>query len=393
MNLQNAVLVILAAVLTPVAVTAEPFVPKDDAQVLERLPVPTDAVQRKLRRLRAELSREPRNLPLALRLTRRYIRLSRAEYEPRYNGYAQAALSPWWSLPEPPAPVLLMRATLLQNRHNFNSALADLDRVLSLEPRNAQAWFTRAVILQVLGRYPEAVQSCLRMGMSIGMLARASCITSAASLNGKAAQSYKMLRAALARSPRADPGLRLWALTTLAEIAARNGDHEAAERHFRKALSLGRKDGYLLGAYADFLLDLGRAGEVRDLLAGETRPDGFLLRLALAEQQLGAPELKARIETLRARFAASRMRRNFVHLREEARFTLHLLKEPAKALRLAKENWGIHREPVDTRILLETALAAKAPSEAKAVLDWVKKSRLEDVKILPLARQLQGASQ
>ena len=101
----------------------------------------------------------------------------------------------------------------------------------------------------------------------------------------------------------------------------------------------------------------------------------------------------ARIETLRARFAASRMRRNFVHLREEARFTLHLLKEPEKALRLAKENWGIHREPVDTRILLETALAAKAPSEAKAVLDWVKKSRLEDVKILPLARQLQGASQ
>ena len=385
-------LTILAAAVAPAAGTAAPFLPADDAQVLEHLPAPGDATKRELRRLRAELSQNPRNLDLAIRLARRYIQVSRAESDPRYNGYAQATLTPWWNLAEPPVEVLVLRATLRQNRHDFDGALADLSRVLSVEPRNAQAWLTRAVILQVQGKYAEALQSCSRLRLLASPIVTATCLSSTMSLNGHATESYKLLREALDRAPNANARLRLWALTVLAEITSGSGNHEAAEEHFRQALSLKLRDGYLLGAYADFLLDRGRAEEVRELLAGETRVDGLLLRLALAEQRLNAPELAEHVATLRARFAASRMRGDVVHRREEARFTLHLLNQPTKALRLAQANWRVQREPWDARLVLETALAAEAPSEATPVLDWLKESRLEDVRIHSLVRQLVGGS-
>ena len=64
------------------------------------------------------------------------------------------------------------------------------------------------------------------------------------------------------------------------------------------------------------------------------------------------------MEQLRDRFEASRLRGDRVHLREEARFTLHLLNDPKAALKLAQENWQVQKEPADVRILLEAALAA-----------------------------------
>jgi hypothetical protein len=51
-----------------------------------------------------------------------------------------------------------------------------------------------------------------------------------------------------------------------------------------------------------------------------------------------SPELPARLAELRNRFEASRLRGDKVHLREEARFNLHLLGKPQAALRLAIEN-------------------------------------------------------
>jgi hypothetical protein len=56
------------------------------------------------------------------------------------------------------------------------------------------------------------------------------------------------------------------------------------------------------------------------------------------------------------------MRGDRVHIREEARFTLHLLNDPKTALKFAEENWQVQKEPADIRILLESALAAHVES-------------------------------
>ena len=81
-----------------------------------------------------------------------YVALGRSEGDPRYDGYAQAALAPWWDLAEPPVPVLILRATLEQRRHDFDAALADLERVLARQPRHPQALLTKATILEVQGK-------------------------------------------------------------------------------------------------------------------------------------------------------------------------------------------------------------------------------------------------
>ncbi len=88
---------------------------------------------------------------------------------------------------------------------------------------------------------------------------------------------------------------------------------------------------------------------------------------------------------MRARFDASRLRGDRVHLREEARYTLHLLGDAPTALRLAQQNWAVQKEPADLRVLLEAALAARDEAALRTALDWIAATRLEDVHLSRLA--------
>jgi tetratricopeptide (TPR) repeat protein len=284
----------------------------------------------------------------------------------------------------------VLRATLRQNRHDFTAALADLDAVLAADPRNGQAWLTRAVVLQVQGRPDEAAQSCARLALLASPLVTATCLADAMSASGNADKAQELLERAVQRSPAQDVDVQLWSLTVLAEIAARRDEAASAERYFQAALALGRRDAYLLGTYADFLLDHGRADEARQLLKDETRADPLLLRLALAEQASDDPNLPSHIQVLSDRFAASRLRGDKVHLREEARFQLHLIGNAQEALRLALENWATQRETWDVRIVLESALAAGDPAAAGDAIAWLRHTKLEDPGIDALLRKFDG---
>ena len=67
-----------------------------------------------------------------------------------------------------------------------------------------------------------------------------------------------------------------------------------------------------------------------------------------------------------------------MHVREEARFTLHLLDDPRAALRLAQENWQVQREPADIRILFECARAAGDTASVETARAWLTATGLED---------------
>jgi len=372
-------MVLIAAASAPLA--AAPFVPGSDSQVLERLPfAPSDPVLRRLRGLNSQLTRHRDNLPLAILVAQGYLELGRLTGDPRYGGYAQAALAPWWDAAEAPQEVLVLRATLHQRMHEFDVALADLARVLNVNPRNAQARLMRATMLQVQGVYDKAREECRKLQDLAQQLVWTACLASVNGVNGKLRESYEQLRSELDAHPGAQPRVQSWLLTSLAEMAARAGMAEA-EADFRRALALDSADYYLLGAYADYLLDIGSPEEVLALLQDKTAADPLLLRYALALQAQHSDELSAHVEQLRARFAASRLRGDRVHLREEARFTLHLLNAPAEALKLAEENWQVQKEPADVRILLEAALAARDTATVDAVREWLNDSRLEDVQL------------
>ena len=386
--LHRFILVLCLSLLLP-AVVAAPHIPRTDGEVLERLPVkPNDPAMREIRDLRGALARDPQNLDQAVRLARRYFEQAMAQGDPRYVGYAQAALKPWWDLPEPPARVLVLRATLVQYRHDFSSALADLARALELDPADSRAWSLRAVIHLVQADYAESRRDCAKLAPLVEPVIAVGCVAFIDGMTGRASEAHDALSRALARASDASPAQRMWVLIRLAEIAWRRNDAKLAEQYFKRALALGITDGFLLAAYADFLLDYERARDVVALLKDWTLADPLLLRLALAEQAVNARGAREHQATLADRYAAARLRGDTTHEQEESRFSLQMLKQPEEAVRLAQSNWRVQREPRDARVLLEAAVALHRPEAAQPVLDWMRQTNIEDSYLQRLAGQL-----
>ncbi len=375
------------------AAMAAPYIPDTDDRILERLPFKAnDPVARSMAQDRTKLQRDPTDVALAVSLARRYYELVAAEGDPRYLGYAQAALAPWWTLAEPPLEVQVLRASLAQFRHDFTGAIADLTQVLKRDPSHARARALRATIHIVQARYHQAHADCGALHRVATELIALGCEAMVDGLTGKADRAYRSLTDAMTRYPDAAPADRLWVLLRLAEIAQRQGHGAKAEMHFRQALDLRIPDTFLLAAYADYLLDQQRPTEVVAMLKEKRSSDSLLLRLVLAERRLNLPAAKERSETLAARFSAARMRGDSVHEQEEARFALEVYSDPAQALILARQNWQVQREPRDARIFLEAAKAAKDSSAAQPVLQWLADSRIEDRYLIQLAQQLTGAT-
>ncbi|TMH68752.1 MAG: hypothetical protein E6H48_04230 [Betaproteobacteria bacterium] len=371
---------LIALLLYSGTVGAAPYVPENDAIVLERLPEQADPSLKTLKRMRAALRVNPSNLDVAVPVAKRAIEAARATGDPRFLGQAQAALAPWWTTIDPPVPALLLRATLKQSQHDFVGAIADLDRLIATAPAGAQARLTRATVLAVTGQYDKARRDCASLTTLASPLVVAACDAAPASLSGDAESAYHNLTQSLER-PGEAPSLREWGETLAAEIAARRGDAIGAETHFRAAFALDPGDAYLRAAYADFLLDQGRSRDALPLVRDGTKNDSLLLRLALAEQEL--PDERAAFDRhrseLAARFEAARARGDSLHQREEARFRLAIENDARAALALARENWKVQREPADLRVLREAAHAAGDAAMIRMVDNWMATNRLHDV--------------
>ena len=365
---------------------AKPYVPSSPDQVLEKLPFSLQSSANPISILRKQLTDNPNDLPLATKLAKLYIEQSRIEGDPRYFGYAQAALSPWLSLQKPPVEVQVIRATLLQSTHQFDAALVDLGSVLKVDSTNGQAWITRATILQVQGKYAQALESCEQLKPLAPTLITLTCITNVQNLNGQAQSSYQTLKTAFdqdtdkntEKNTDRNTGVDIWVLTLLAEMANRLSKHNEAEDYFTKAIALENTDSYLLGAYSDFLLDQNRPQEVIKLLKNKTNIDALLLRYAQALQIVDVGQANKPTEHLKQNFAAAALRKDTVHLREQSRFELKLMHNPARALIFAKNNWQTQKEPADARVYLEAALGAKNKAELQTIKKWIANNKLQD---------------
>src|SRR5215469_10269144 len=193
-------MLLIAVASAPVAAT--PFTPESDSQVLERLPfAASDPVLRRLRRLNGQLTQNPDNLPLAILVAQGYLELGRVTGDPRYGGYAQAALAPWWDVAGAPQEVLVLRATLHQRMHEFDVAVADLARVLNSNPHNVQARLMRATVLQVQGLYDKASEECRKLEDFEQQLVWTACLANVNGVTGRLRESYEQLRSALDAHP------------------------------------------------------------------------------------------------------------------------------------------------------------------------------------------------
>lgn len=374
----------LTALLAVPALPA-PRTPADESSVIERLPFRAgDTRARALAELRANALKAPDDAATAVTLAQAYFDLALARGDPRYVGYANAIVARFDTQMTP--DMLLMRGMLRQYRHDFAAALSDFAAALALDPDRAGAHAWRGAIYLVEAQYANAREECAALLRLQRPVLHGGCAGLVHAYTGQLAGGYAMLQQTLALTR--DDDQRLWLLTRLGEVSAWQGQPTKAERHYREALALGQDDGYLLAAWADFLLDNKRPAEVAQLLASWEASDGLLLRLAEAEVLLQLPSAAAHIQALDDRFAAAKLRGDTTHRAEEARFQLRLRKNPALATQLAFANYLVQKEPRDARVLLESALAAKDGDTAKVARDWLQSSGFEDARLRALVSQI-----
>ena len=365
---------------TSLGCESAPRTPELSSEVLTQLPVKANDPQtRQIRQYQSILRKSPTDVKTISDLAQLYFDIALEIGDPRYVGYAEALVLRYPK--ELPPELLFVRGLLRQYRHAFPQAIEDFGLALSAKPDLTEAHAWRAAIFLVQADYSKAKAECAALGRLHASTLQAGCLGLALAYNGNLAMGYGELERGLAQST--NPSNRLWLFTRLAEVAHWQGNLDLAEKNYRNALGLGLKDTYLFAAWSDFLLDQKRPKEVIQLLLPMQASDPLLLRLALAYQQLAAPETQAISKKLEERFNATRFRGDSTHLAEEARFQLHLAKDPSSALKLAQANYAVQKEPRDARILWEAAQAAKMPESASPVKQWLKESGFEGFRIHP----------
>src|SRR5687767_12821562 len=101
--------------------SADPYMPSDGAQVLERLPAREGADWQAIAALQARLARAPHDAAIAAELAERHLALFRRQGDPRLIAYAQRGLSAWRTAVEPPLEIALRRAEIAQTEHRFDA--------------------------------------------------------------------------------------------------------------------------------------------------------------------------------------------------------------------------------------------------------------------------------
>jgi Tfp pilus assembly protein PilF len=366
-----------------------PYTPASDSERLQDVPSAADPKVATMRLLRAKLDAAPQDLNAAISLADSYIDYSRQIGDAHYAGYAEAVIGPWLAAgATPSSAVLLTEATILQYRHQFDPARELLQAALKRDARNAQAWLTLATLDMVQGRYETARTDCAQVMNTAGLELGSACLGNVLAYTGQARQSLALLQQTASSAGRVSAAFQAWIDGLIADSAERLGDWPLAEANYRSALKLLPQDNFLLVAYADFLLDRERPGEVLPLLADHAQSDTAFLRLALAQAALHSPAAPRYAWMMAARFAALRQRGSDYFGREEARYALQLQHDPQTSLEMAKRNWAVQRAPWDARVLLEAALAAHQPRAADTVVAFIEQTRLEDPVVLFLARQV-----
>jgi tetratricopeptide (TPR) repeat protein len=363
--------------LSPVQADAAPYQPTSDEMVLATVPVGA-----RLATMR------PRDLQSAVAQAAADVESARVSGDPRYLGYAQSALSPWWNAKDAPLPVILIRAQIHQHNHSFAAALADLDHALTLDPRSAQARLTRAAIYQVQGDYTAAATDCRSLALLVEPLVTIDCLSRVSSLRGEASEAYRKLLTLRDRADGMEPRERREIELTLADISTRLGDVGAARRHYDQALSATDADAYTLLTFADFLLEQHEYLQVTELFGRYPEYADLLLRAALAARAANATNATQLAQRIREQYAAHQRRGDFVPSRDYARFLLDIEGNASAALDAALINWRTQREPADALIVARAALAAGRRTSAAPVMVFVREHGLEDVRLARLLNQI-----
>lgn len=366
----------------------QPTVPKSDDVVLQRLPKTLSLNRDRMASIRERLAADPENVELAVAAAQGFIKMGNDESDPRFYGYARAAIETWWPAKAPSAEIAKIRAKLKEKDHLYLEAISELEELLQRHPRDIQAWVEVANLYRVVGDYEKAWAASQQLDKIADPTTQLVCRAPILAATGRAEEALDLLQK-LESSELKREELTPWIVTTQAGIAASLGEVKKADSLYRKALQLNSGSVHLKRTYADFLIDYQQEEPVLALLAEHLNDNGCLLLLAVAANRLGKDDLTSRLKTkLAVRFKEIRLRGSLPHGRFESRYELALNGDPERALEIALENWKLQKEIRDSRAVLESALAAGKPNIAKPAIEFLQQSGCQDAAIIQLIERL-----
>ena len=155
-----------------------------------------------------------------------------AQGDPRYVGYASAAIGPLAQSATGDARYWLVRGLIQQYSHDFAGALQSLEKASELDPQSPEPIAWRAAIHMVQARYREALSECTQLVPLAHPLHAQGCTAYVLASTGHLAPAYESLRQGVGRRRcrRAGTG------AVGADPPGRDGDTAAALRRGRGAL-------------------------------------------------------------------------------------------------------------------------------------------------------------
>jgi predicted Zn-dependent protease len=326
---------------------------------------------------------QPNNVQFATQLAEHYVQQAKQINRDLYLYLAKQTLENWWDQKDPPLEVLSLRAYLYQAEHQFSQAKADWQQLNRRQPDNLTARFSLALLQQIQGDYKAAIQSCKSLLKLQQLTLSTLCQSSVQSVNGHAQRSYKLLKVLLKSMP-SDDVWRQWTLATMAEIATRLGNMNAAESHFKQVLNGVSSDTYLKVRYADFLLQQQRPNELLEQFSIPYDDQALLLRQVYAARLVNNRKQIEKYQShlsQRLNLPRQDLRRDEQNLQAAilAYYYLNIDKQPEQALYYAKLNWETQKASEDLRLLLRAAQLTHDKRSLAIIQQWRKKTALEDV--------------
>ena len=323
----------------------------------------------------------------AARTAQQLINRARLEREPRFFGYAEAIIQPWVNKAGADTfEVLLVKADIQQNRHEFANAIVTLNRAIQVQPHDPRTYLQRASIQMVRGEFTAARADCREL-ITGGELAVGSvCMAQAAGATGNSERAEAIIRSLLSNGQQFDRPTRAWALATLADLARRRGSDKEAETFLRQAIDLAPTDDSIRCALGDLLLDQSSSNEVIALMSVERPSLAVLLRKTIAQHRMKDSHVAETSRRFLELIEIDRQRSERAHLREEAMFALEVGGDSQAAVKLAAENFKLQRESADIRLLARSASVARNFAALNPLRTWLAATGYRDQKLEALLR-------
>lgn len=370
------ILLLLAVGLSAQA-SSEAYTPSNDATVVAVLP--TSMAIPQLAAMRAAARSNPENPVAASDLAAAYLQFARQYSDARGYSLALQSLSTAKAAHPDALELSLLQARALRGLHEYSQALFILDETVHRHPESGQAWLDRANLLHLLGRFQQSEQSCRPLLVSASSLIARTCLAQARGGYLPPAESYRELLPIWQRHQyRAAPGIRIWSLHVLAELAERSGNADAAKRHLLTALDLDETDRETRLALDSLHLREKRSNAVYSQISYTSKSG---IDSATWIRALAANPGDTAAQSQLNRYFAGLSRRGPIHERSYLEYLFWVLDAPPKTADVAAAVFAQQKGAEDIWLAYRSAVRTNNPSLKARIEGWMQQTGYQDARL------------